>query len=145
MGRNYDTSPSNALIPAEMSPISNSSTPRRLYHCDFSPISNHMDCQLRSSQRSYKENDQTLSPFLLRRLRRSKSASRLDFSEHMSVDNSFNMAPENDLPDRNNKTCLSGEIRWYILRCKYSGVCPLIYYCFIFTILLLIVVEYDML
>lgn len=82
--------------PTDISPISNS-TPRKLTNSDdISPLSSRLDCQLRSSHQN-----NSMSPILLRKFqRRSKSTSRLDFSENMSVDNSFNMASENDLLER---------------------------------------------
>ncbi|GLV44449.1 aurora borealis [Carabus blaptoides fortunei] len=103
--RNFDSSPGPDLIPVEISPIHNS-TPRKLNDCPISPISMSDDIQFRADADN-PDTDQLISPISLCKKTRNRSFAKLDFSGHMSVDTSFNMAPENDLIDVQNQTNLS--------------------------------------
>lgn len=95
------------MIPVEISPIHNS-TPRKLSDCQISPISVSDNIQYMAAPEN-SQSDQSFSPISLCKKTKNRSFAKLDFSGHMSVDTSFNMAPENDFIEVQNQTNLSGK------------------------------------
>lgn len=96
--RNFGSSPdAESLIPGDISPILD-----KFDDFPFSPITaNPEHLRFRAQADHVEQNTQTaeISPVSLTRRSMGQSFARLDYSGHMSVDTSFNMAPENDHND----------------------------------------------